>query len=258
MDNHKLVNELVAKLSYFAQEYGVDSMFVVGNFCLNLYTGWSQDLDKIEVCVAHEGQTMQLASLFATEINESTVRQDDETNSAVIPGDVSIEFQSGSSNQYMYNQEVQIWMQQDKIEQIPILYNLYGREFTIHALAYSLYNERMYDQTGLAAKDIDDKKIITMIPPTMLLKYKPIAILDAIAFSLTNEFHIDPELRTVMKEGSYLLPQYLSIDRIVSAIVGILKIDSTEGLEMIENYGLSEYLLTPEIKRHLSKEEDND
>lgn len=258
MDNTEQVNKIVAKLSYFAQEYGVDSLFIVGDFCLNLYSGRPQNLDKLEVCVAHDDQVMQLASLFATEVNETAVHPDDSKNISVIPGDIPVEFQGSSTKPYMYNQEVQIWMQQEKIEQFPITNNLYGRDFTVKALTYSLYNEKIYDQTGLAEIDIKDKKIISLLPPTMLIKYNPRIILDAISFSLIRKFHIDPELRSAMRVGKHILPQYLSNDRIISAIVGILKIDSTEGLKMIQDYELSEYLMTPEIKKHLGEDLDDD
>ena len=254
MENQELVNELIAKLSYFAQEYGVDSLFIVGDFCFNLYTGLPQKLNKIEVCVAHNDQVIQLASLFSTEINESTVHINKDKNSATIPSEILIEFQGGSTNLYMYNQEVQNWFQKENIEQIPIIHNLYGRTFTIDALTYSLYTEKIYDQTNLAVKDIEDKRLISLLPPKMLIKYKPEVILDAIMFSLSHEFHIDPELRSAMRAGHYLLPQYLSNDRIISTIVGILKIDSTKGLKMIQDYNLSEYLLTPDIKKYLTEE----
>lgn len=256
MPNTEQVNELVAKLSYFAQEYGVNSLFVAGDFCLNMYLGLPQNLDKIEVCIADNNQVMQLASLFATEINETAIHSNKENNSATIPGDVSIEFQGSSTNSYMYNQEVQNWFQKENIEQVPITHNLYGRDFTVNALLYSLYTEKAYDQTNLAEKDIKDRRLISLLPPRMLVKYKPTVILDAISFSLSRKFHIDPELRSAMKAGHYLLPQYLSSDRIISAIVGILKIDGEEGLKMIQDYNLGEYLLIPEIKNYLGEEND--
>ena len=252
----ELINNLVSKLSYFTQEYDINSLFIVGDFCFNLYMDLPQKINKIEVCVAYPDQVIQLASLFATEVNETTVISNKDTNVAIIPGEIPIEFQSKSSNRYMYNQEIQIWMQNERIQDIPIIHNLYGRDFTMNTLMYSLYTEKIYDNTKLAVKGIDDKRLITLIPPKMLVKYNPIIILEAIKLSLFYKFYINAELQNAMRSGSHLLPQYISIKQIINLIITILKIDHVKGLQLLKKYKLNNYLLLPETKKILKEYHD--
>jgi len=60
-----------------------------------------------------------------------------------------------------------------------------------------------------------------------------------------------------MKEGTDLLINSLTEERIVKEIVRILKIDAAEGLELLKKYNLADLLMVREIKKYLNGEDDD-
>ncbi len=257
-----LVSEAVAKLSYFAKLYGIESLFIVGGFCRELYYDKIWRVNDIDVASAYQGEAVQLGNLFASEILNTTPEVYKRSGAAAViyesdAGSIKIEFQGHSTNQFMHNQEVRQWMHDNNIDDVPLMNNIYGRDFTINSMIFSLDNEQLYDPTELAIHDLEQKCIVSLLPADLLIKYNPIAILRAIRFALTYEFTIDSDLRTAMKNGIDILCKSMSQERILKEIVRILKIDATQGIEMIQKYNLGKFLLTPDIKDMLGNEDDD-
>lgn len=259
-----LIDEAVAKLKHFAQLYGIKSLFVVGGFCRDYFFNRLELLNDIDVASSYEDQTLQLAGLFASEILHTTPEVYKRSGAAAVNyrtdlGEVKIEFQGRSVNPYMYNQEVRNWMHANDIEDVPLMNNIYGRDFTINSLIYSLHDGNLYDPTDRAVPALNEKRIISLLPAKMLIKYNPLAILRAIRFALTYDFLIDPELKKAMKNQKEALSKSLSEERIIKEIVRILRINAKEALEMLKEFELSDFLLTPDIKEYLKNgEEKND
>ena len=165
-------------------------------------------------------------------------------------------FQSHSTNLYMYNQEIKTWMQQNKLEDIPLMNNIYGRDFTMNSIIYSIYHENFYDPINRAIHDFERRTVCSVLPANLLIKYSPISALKAIQSALIYDFHIDSELRIAIKTDGYNnLLKSLSEDIIVKEIVDILKINAEKGLEMLKNLGLERILRSEGIKRYLQKGE---
>ena len=252
------INEAVAKLVHFTRLYGITHLFIVGGFCREFFLGKLWRLNDIDVASAFEDEATQLGGLFASEELDTLPKVYKRSGASMVMykskfGDIKIEFQGNSVNSYMHNQEVRNWMHENKIEDVPLMNNIYGRDFTINSLIFSLDNEKLYDPTKRAVSAFERKRIISLLPAKMLIKYNPLAILRAIRFALLYDFHIDAELRTEMKNGYDILVESLSEDRIMNEVVRILKIKPVEGLEMLKKFNLDKLLLSPKVEKYLER-----
>ncbi len=262
-----LIEEIIAKLKHFAQLYGINSIFVVGGYCREHYLGSTWKTNDIDVASAYQDQALQLGGLFASEVLGVAPRFYERTGTAMIEyasdvGTIKIEFQSDSVNAYMHSEDVKEWMRQQGIDDVPLMNNIYGRDFTINSLIYSLHNGNMYDPTDLAVQDFQRRSINSLLPAEMLIKYNPLAALRAVRFAIQYNFRVDSTLRQAIKAaGVDNLRASLSEERIVQEIVKILKLKAEEGLKMLKNLELDRILLNPDVKRYLelgSKREQND
>lgn len=253
LNNKALISEVVAKLTYFAKLYNIESLFIVGGFCRELYYGKLNNVDNIEVVSAFHEEAIQFGNLFASEVLNITpdIHQNSGSLSIVYENDTgsaTIEFQGYSVNQYMHNQEIKEWMRRNGVDNVPVMSNIYGRNFTVNGLIYSLDDEKIYDPTNRAVSSLEDKVLVSLLPPELLIKYSPLSILKAIHFSLTHDFDIDSSLRSAMGKGKDVLCKSFSQERILAEIVRILKVDAEKGIEMLQKYNLNQFLFTPEIK----------
>lgn len=251
-----MVDEVVEKLRHFSKLYGINSLFIAGGYCRAVYLNRMWDLNDIDVASAYHDQAIQLGGLFASEILHTMPKFYHRTGTVAIEytsefGSIKVEFQGYSSNAYMHNAEVRAWLQSERIENVPLMNNIYGRDFTINSLIYSLENDQMYDPTGRAVHDFEGKLIRSILPAEMLVKYNPLTILRAIRFALRYGYHIHEDMRAAMKNGVPLLFKNLSQSRIIKEIVRILQIDAVEGLELLKKHGLDNILLNPSIREHL-------
>lgn len=259
MTNKKtqLVHDVIVKLEAFSRIYGISSIFIAGGYCRALLMKNMNDVKDIDVASAYPGEAIMLGGLFASEILHTTPRFYERTGTAAVTyktdyGEILVEFQNMSNNAYMYNGDIRYWMRAEGIEDVPLMHNIYGRDFTINSLIYSLNDQEMYDPTGRGQKDFEDKRISPLLPAHLLVKYNPLSILRAIRFSLRYDFWIDKELKTAMRQGRHLLLRAFSKDRMLKEIVKILHIDSKQGLSELKRYGLDELVSTREIKDYLN------
>lgn len=254
----ELVNEAIAKLKYFSQLYGIDSIFVVGGYCRSLFFNRPGDINDIDVASAYEDQSMELAGLFASEVVKSAPTFYHRSGAAMInystdQGSIKIEFQGKSPNPYMHNQEIRNWLHNQDVDDEPLMNNIYGRDFTINALVYSLYDGNVYDPTQHAVKDLERGRIVSLLPPPILIKYNPLAALRAIRFSMKYEFRIDPDLQDAMRESFLYLVQTLSKERITKEVVRILKINGPDALKQLKRFDLHRLILDPNLREKLQE-----
>lgn len=253
----QVIEEAVAKLQHFAYLYGIQSIFIVGGYCREHYFGTLWKVNDIDVASAYHEQAKQLGGLFASEVLNSVPTFYERTGTAMVEyasefGKIKIEFQGDSINAYMHNQEIRTWMQHEGIDDVPLMNNIYGRDFTINSLIYSLHNRKMYDPTQRALNDFERKRVSSLLPPHILLKYNPMAGLRAIRFAVQYDFFIDAELRIAIKEaGIEQLRLAYSEERIVQEVVKILKIKPEEGLDLLKRFELDRILLHPDIKKYI-------
>lgn len=257
LNKKMLVEEVVSKLKYFSKLYGIKSIFVVGGYCRSRHQGETWTVNDIDVASAFHEQALQLGGLFASEILKTSPIFYQRTGTAAVMysskfGDIRVEFQGNSINKYMYNQEVRNWMKTQNIEDIPLMNNIYGRDFTINSLIYSLHNGVMYDPTERGINDFDKKVIKSLLPAKMLIKYSPLSALRAIRFAIKYKFIVDSDLRKAIRSaGMENLVKTISEERIVKDVVKILKIDGNKGLKMLEEFNLDGILLHPSVKDYI-------
>ena len=262
-----VIEEVVAKLRHFSHLYGIKSIFIVGGYCRERYFDKIWRVNDIDVASAYHEQARQLGGFFASEILNSVPRFYERTGTAMVQypsefGMIKVEFQGDSISAYMHNQEIKAWMQRDGVDDVPLMNNIYGRDFTINSLIYSLHNGNMYDPTGRGIRDLERKKICSLLPPHILIKYNPLAALRAVRFAIQYDFLIEDKLRSAIKEGGVdNLRVSLSNERIVKEVVKVLKIDPEEGLDLLKRLELDRILLHPDVKKYIylgTKNDDKD
>jgi len=254
-----VVNEVIAHLGHFTKLYGITSLFVVGGYCRDKLFGKIWDVNDIDVASAYPEQALQLGGLFASEIIKSIPKFYKRTGTAAMEykselGSIKVEFQGTSTSQYMHNETVRSWIHDNNVDDVPLMNNIYGRDFTMNSMIFSLPENKLYDPTGRAAQDIKRRMITSLLPAEMLVKYNPLSILRAIRFSLVYDFHIDVDLRVAMKENIDTLARNLSEDRIMKEIIRILQLNPKEGLSMLKKFGLDKFLLNEDITKYLDLE----
>jgi tRNA nucleotidyltransferase/poly(A) polymerase len=254
----QVIEEIVEKLCEFSKLYSIRSLFAVGGYCRALYMDDMESIEDIDVAAAYEEHALQLGGLFASEVLETLPNQYQNGTICVNYKSVRVEFQGKSTNSYMYNQEVVDWMRANRIEEVPLMHNVYGRDFTLNAMLFSFQSQKLYDPTGRAKNAFEDRKIESLLPAEMLVKYNPMCILRAIRFSLQYEYDIDSDLKKAMIAKSFLLWKNVSEDRIMREIVKILKINSNKRLDMLRQYGMERALLHPNLKDYLDIKEKKD
>ncbi len=251
-----LIDEVIAHLRHFTQLYGIDSLFVVGGYCRALAMGNRWETNDIDVASAYHEQALQLGSLFASEEIGTTPKFYQRTGTAAITytsdqGSIKVEFQGKSAQSYMQNQDVKNYLHESNVDDVPLMNNIYGRDFTINAMLYSPVKDQLYDPLNKSVRDLKRKRIISILPPDMLIKYNPLAILRAIRFAVEYDFFIDANLRHAMKKNIHLLPEMITHERIVKEMVRILTIDSVKALEMFKRFKLGQLLVDEEIEHFL-------
>ncbi len=252
-----LVQEAVAKLQHFSKLYGISSIFIAGGYCRAYYMGKLWEVNDIDVASAFQDQALQLGGLFASEVLNTMPRFYERTGTAAIEytsdsGTILIEFQGRSTSSYMHNEEVRAWMQSQNIEDTPLMSNIYGRDFTINSLIYSLNNGQLYDPTHRAIEDFEKKQVVSLLPADMLVKYNPLSALRAIRFALRYDLRVDVELKNAIQHlGIENLISSLSEERRLKEVVKVLETKAPEGLEMLKKFKLDRILLNPAVKDYL-------
>lgn len=250
-----IVQEAVAELKHFVDLHNIESLFIVGDYCRETALNSSLPIHHLDVVSAFQEQSSQLGSLFASEVLYTAPLNDESgitvINFTINTGTIKITFQGHTPQPYMYNQEIKDWLHSKNIAGVPLMTNVYGRDFTINSLVYSIRKDQFFDITKRAMQDLDDKTIKSLLPAEMLVKYNPISILRAIRLAVVYDFHIDPVLRSCIRGQTELLNRHFSEDRIIKKIVGILKIDGPKSLEILKQLELDKLLLSPSIKKYI-------
>lgn len=261
IDRKEFVKEVIAKLRYFTNLYGINSLFIAGGYCRCVYLNNIEDVHDIDIASAYEHQAVQLAGLFASEVLNTAPQIYKQSQTAMVAykkgqQSIQIEFQGRCPNPYMYNQDIRDWLHQQGILDEPLMHNIYGRDFTINSLIYSLHNEQLYDVTDRAIQDFEQRKIVSLLPATLLVKYNPLAALRAIRFSVYYNFSVDDSLKEAIKKSYPFIVASLSEERVTKEIVRILTIDADKAIDRLKEYNLDRLLLLPMVRDKVREEQD--
>lgn len=246
-------DNIIEQLKHFAQLYSINSLFVVGGYCRDKLLG--SESSDIDVASAHTGKAMMMCGLFASEVLHTTPTFYHKTGTGMVEVDgVRVEFQNESTSSYMANEEITSWLRRNNVVDNDLLHNIYGRDLTINSIIMSLQNGEMYDLTKRGVDDIENKRINTILPANLIVKYNPMIILRAIRFSCKYGFSIDPLLRKEMKQQVRLLTKAYSKERISTEIEKILEVNAKEGLKQLNKYGLTSHVLPEQFSKYVEVE----
>jgi tRNA nucleotidyltransferase/poly(A) polymerase len=256
MKNQKNIDGIISLLRQFAKLYSIDSIFFAGEYCRSLVLKGTEQINYMDVVSAYQNDAIKLCGFFSSEFLHQSPTYYHKTGTAQVTyNGIKIEFQNGSMHRYMHNDDVKEWMRKNRIENTPLINNIYGRDFTINSLVFSIKTGELYDLTKRATEHIEKKIISTILPSEIAIKYNPIIILRAIRFLCQYDFFIAPELRAEMKTNIDKLTKNYSKERITQEIEKILKINTKEGLVQFKKYGLTRFITREQISNYISVKE---
>jgi len=257
MSKADIAENVITELRRFAKLYSVDSLFVVGGYCRAKILNDPEDINDIDVASAYPHQAMRLCGLFASEILRTTPRFYTRTGTGVVEyKGLKVEFQNQSINTYMHNEDILLWMRKKGISNTPLLNNVYGRDLTINSLIYSISNGELYDITGRAVDDLQNKIIDTILPGELIIKYNPSVVLRAIHFACRYDFNIVPPLRKLMKKQRGRLEKAYSQEHLTKEIDKILRSDTKRGLKELQKFNLFGLVIPDQLQQYLKEVND--
>lgn len=236
------IKNILLLLNKFVSFYDMKSVFLGGDACLSIFLNKPVVDKKIEILCPTNEIAVHIGELFSSEILEKTSKI--ENNRLIVQvDDFDLIFQSDSLKYYMKEQEIQNWMKSKEIDDVPLMSNVYGRDFTINTLLFSLNSGQFYDPTGQAISDIEDRVLRTVLPCEMIIKFDPLICIKALKFSLQHDYFIESDFRLMLDKGLSHLDTITTTENIVKELIDILKIDSVKGLEMIKRYKLDKFII---------------
>lgn len=238
---------ILEPISKFSKDYNIN-MFVGGDYAINQH--FDQPSDTFEIIVPHEDLLSFISSYVATEIFETKLITKDQFYEIEVD-EYIIKFQSGSLKSFMRNEEVLAFLQSIQLSNSVFNNNVYGREFTFQTILYDLKDNRYIDPLGAAIDDLKDKRIKSVLPPALLLKYSPLSILNAIKFSVKYDMFIERELKILVKENMRNLHNFMSRNRLRDNFISMLDIDEERLIKTMEDYNIN--LIPEDIKDNYEK-----
>lgn len=252
---NQLVEKVIDQLKDFVKMYNIESLFVVDQYPRCFYFDTNEDINEIEIVSAYDKQHIILGELFASEILNKNSHLD--KNCLIIDlsepeYNLKLSFQSYSKEKYLDNQDIVLWLKKNKIENNPLNNNIYSKPFTIDGLVYSPFKDSCFDPVGSSEKDLSEKRISSILPEELLIKYNPESILKALYFSVAHEFDIDVRLKQIIRNNIVYLKEFCHEDRILKKLLLMLKIDPEQSLKLFKDLGLDVFLLNDQIKEILA------
>ncbi len=245
----------ISRLSDFSKTYDIDSLFIAGSYCRCAHLNDFRGMTSIDVVSSYSNQTIPLGELFATEVMEQEPVVLHDSGSVLINSDIPIKFQSYSPNSWVDNQDIKTWMSVNNIDDVPLMHNIFGRDFTINSLVYSLSKGEFYDPTERAIADFDKELIATLLPSRLSVKNNPIVMLRAIRYAVMYDFSLSDHLEEAIRQNFGLLYETISKERIAEEIVRILKINGEEALKILKDLNMDKLLLDEKVRDFFRKKD---
>jgi tRNA nucleotidyltransferase/poly(A) polymerase len=228
MDERDL-REVTSLIREVAKEFGESDAFYVGGFPRSVVMrAPASDIHDLDIATASVGKAVQLAGLVA-EKDPSTVydiKQRTQTVTLDFRG-VELDFQGP-----MIKDFVNSYMRKAGIEVTPLNANIYGRDFTINALAIPVTRPGVVlDVTKRGVPDVTEGRIASVIPPELAVPEDPLHITRAVRFAGKYGFKIDEELWAVMKDNLDLLRKKIQPRRLAIEAFSMAKYDTEDILK---------------------------
>lgn len=227
--------QLVTKV---ALEFASESYFV-GGYPRTLAMGLPlTDVHDLDIASGNPIKAQELAGFVAEAGNAQAYEILHRTNTVRLTvNNVEMDFQ-GSASHDEVAPYVRLW----GVQETPIAKNIFDRDFTMNSLAIKIGSQELLDMTKRGISDIQDRKVVAILPPDVKVPQDPLMITRAIKMAVKYGFEIDPALWKAMMKNSGMLRKKLSPERLAIEAYTLAKYPASKGL--IEKLGI-DYLESP-------------
>jgi poly(A) polymerase len=221
--------DLVARV---AKRNGIASAFHIGGYPRAVVMrAPASDVNDLDIATASMGKATQFAGLIAEEAGEAKYETLHRTGTVrlYIQGE-ELDFQGP-----MVKDETMPYLREAGIEATPLAVNIYGRDFTINALAIPILRRNtVIDLTKRGVNDINEGVIASIIPPEDAIPGNPLMITRAVRFARKYDFRIKDDLWDAMKKNIDVLRD-VKPERLAIEAFSLSKYDTKE---MLDDLGL--------------------
>ncbi len=132
---------------------------------------------------------------------------------------------------------------------------IYSRDFTINALHQNIRTGEIVDILDRSLKDIEDKKITTILPPEITLLDDPRRVFRAIRFSTKFGFSIDEDIKQYVKNNKHILSSSSVKDGYISSEISMsMKYNSDETIKALKDMDILGMIpMTGDFKEYIIK-----
>lgn len=238
---------IIENLSKFSKDYNIN-LFIGGDYAINEHFG--EESKTLDIIIPHDDLLDFIARYLSTEIFNTKLEKRGEFYEIELE-EALLRVQSFSIKSFMKNEEILTFLKSSGIANSVFNNNLFGRDFTFQTILYDLKEDRYIDPLGYGLDDLRDKRIKTVLPANLLIKYSPLSILNAIKFSVKYDFFIDKELKHEIRTNIGNLHNFMSKNRLQQNFVSMLDIDEERLIKTIEDYNID--IIPEDIKPDYDK-----
>jgi tRNA nucleotidyltransferase/poly(A) polymerase len=237
------LKQIVNKISKIAFANGIHNSFIVGGYPRAIIMDRvKDDTHDLDFASAWPGEATKLGSIASGELSKELPEIYHRTGTIVFNYEgIDLEFQGGLgsiSDTYDIARELEKF----GIAVSPLTLNIYERDFYINTLILDLNDQKIYDITGYGVSDIKNKRIRTVIDPTISAKHNPLMLLRAIRFAFRYDFVIEDRLKELIKNSGRFLRKRMSSERLQIEVLKMLQANYEETMIAFEKYNLGDLL----------------
>ncbi len=232
------LEELLGTLGNLADSSGLSKPFVVGGFPRDRALGFvSAQVEDIDITTG-DRDCFALALLASKQWPDAPFRSYDDGHSSLAFQNIRVDF----SNNFMLP-GIDVELGKRNIEKPSDLQKeMFSRDFTVNTFLQPMdLGKKPDDPTGMAAIDIEARRLRTPVDPDLTIGYDARRILRALKLSLRFGFEIDDDLGQAMLKYRGAVGQ-LPSGHVRRQVHQMFRIDAKKAISL-----LSEYKLLPII-----------
>ncbi len=177
------LNEVLNIIADMAELYKINKPYIVGGVPRDMYMKKKIKTSDVDI-TTNSFDATRLALLIADKIN-MTFELADDGHVTVFTDDFDLDFSS-----HFVSEGVKKFLKgRDKEYE-----EVYSRDFTMNTLHVDLRTKAVFDPTGMAIKDIEEKVIRTPVPASITFTDDPRRIYRAVELASRYNFSIDKEI----------------------------------------------------------------
>jgi len=206
----RMIEEVARDFNLEGDEY------FVGGYPRSMAMGLSlADVHDLDVASGTPQRAAQLAGFVAeaAKAQNVSIHHRTPTTTMLVAG-VEVDFQGAQAHEEVVPY-LRIW----RVADTPIARNIFDRDFTMNALALRFGETEILDLTRRGVDDINDGRVVSILPPEVSVPKNPLMITRAVKFACRYGFSIDKALWEAMKGNSKkissLSPERMAIEAYV-------------------------------------------